>query len=221
MRARHDHWRVDCGPSCDGSLFTHVGVAAAPMRGSVSFGLMVAHSRALALMAIVLVASTGCGKSATSADGGDQQCDSLKNVTPSSGQHLSSCSDTACGNGEDPPTGGDHCSSITTCRSHTTEQPRCQWLHNMEHGHVVLLHNCPSGCADDIAKLEALRGEAKKASNGVARALMTPDSRISKRFAAVIWGWSWSGDAVDEAAVRCLLTKQDQGAPEPGLGCAP
>lgn len=176
------------------------------------------------LCAFVMIVFAGCGPTvapSSTADGGIVDCSSLKNVMPTSAQHLSSCSDSACGNTENLPTGGDHCSSVTACRSHSTEQLRCQWIHNMEHGHVALLFNCPSGCPEIVSELEALRGEAKKGSNGVARALVTPDSRITTKVAAAVWGWSWTGDSVDAAAIRCLITKQDLNAPEPGLSCAP
>src|SRR5437763_896218 len=35
--------------------------------------------------------------------------------------------------------------------------PRERWVHNLEHGGIVLLYNCPSGCDELIAQLTALR----------------------------------------------------------------
>ena len=58
-------------------------------------------------------------------------------------------------------------------------------------------------------------------SNGVVRALVAPDSRIPTRVAALLWRRSWSADAPDPTALRCLLRLQDQGAPEPELSCLP
>jgi hypothetical protein len=126
-----------------------------------------------------------------------------------------SCTSTECGDGLNPPTSGKHCGNTLTCRVHDTEQNRCVWLHNLEHGHAVFLYNCPEGCPDVVASLDALRQEA-----GL-RAVVAPDSRIPHRVAALLWRRSWVSDTMDPQAVRCLLKHQDAEAPEPGLSCQP
>jgi hypothetical protein len=95
------------------------------------------------------------------------------------------------------------------------------WLHNLEHGHVVFLYNCPEGCPETVATLESFRREAKVGSNGVIRALVVPDSRIPTRVAAVLWRRSWGGDEPDANAIRCMMQHQDAEAPEPELACLP
>ena len=57
--------------------------------------------------------------------------------------HVSLCSSTSCGNGMNPPTAGPHCPYTLSCQSYDTEQPPCQWLHNLEHGHAVFLYELP------------------------------------------------------------------------------
>ena len=37
----------------------------------------------------------------------------------------------------------------------------------------------------------------------------------------MVWGWSYSSDEVDEAAIATVLSHQDEEAPEPHLSCAP
>jgi hypothetical protein len=95
------------------------------------------------------------------------------------------------------------------------------WLHNLEHGHAVLLYNCPEGCPELVATLDSLRQEASVGSNGVIRAVVAPDSRLPNRVAALLWRRAWVSDTVDPDAVRCLLRLQDSNAPEPDLLCAP
>jgi hypothetical protein len=135
--------------------------------------------------------------------------------------HVSSCSSTGCGNGENPPNSGLHCPTWLSCRSYTTEQPRCSWIHNLEHGHAVFLYNCPEGCPDEVAKLVAAKDQARVGSNGVRRALVAPDSQLPKRFAAMVWRRTYLMDEVDPSALTCLLALQDVDAPEPGLTCPP
>lgn len=139
---------------------------------------------------------------------------------PASARHLA-CSSTACGDGLNPPTSGDHCAETLRCQTFSTEPNRCQWLHNLEHGHAVFLYNCPEGCPEIVATLEAVRQEAKVGSNGVIRALVAPDSRLPTRVAALLWRTSWTGDSADPEALRCVLSFQDTQAPEAGLACLP
>jgi hypothetical protein len=129
--------------------------------------------------------------------------------------HLASCTSTECGNGLNPPTAGTHCGATVACRVHTEPQSRCEWIHNLEHGHAVLAYNCPDGCPDVVTDLEALRSE-----NGPTRILITPDPSLPTRVAAIVWGWSHSAETVDRRSFECLLAKQDLEAPEAGLACA-
>ena len=131
--------------------------------------------------------------------------------------HVASCSDPTCGNGLNPPTAGPHCGSTLACRVFTAEQSRCTWVHNLEHGHAVLLYNCPSGCPEIVAGLQAIYD----ASPSPKRMIVAPDPNIPTAVAAVVWGWSWTGDTADATAIGCLLAHQDEEAPERGLGCAP
>jgi hypothetical protein len=135
--------------------------------------------------------------------------------------HTSSCSSTACGNGQNPPTAGPHCGTTLACRVHDTEQPPCVWLHNLEHGHAVFLYDCPDGCPEELAKLEAARSQARVGSNGVRRAVVAPAAGLPHRVAALLWRRAYTADSADPEALRCLLQLQDRDAPEPGLACAP
>ncbi|MBE4752948.1 DUF3105 domain-containing protein [Corallococcus sp. ZKHCc1 1396] len=176
-----------------------------------------------ALPALLFALSLACDSSDDPPPGGMEGCEAfafpLSGVTDAS--HVSSCSSAACGNGENPPNSGLHCPTWLPCRSYTEEQPRCSWLHNLEHGHAVFLYNCPEGCADEVAKLEAAQARAAQGSNGVRRALIAPDAQLPKRFAAMLWRRTYLMDSVDPDALACLLAYQDREAPEPGLLCAP
>ncbi len=139
----------------------------------------------------------------------------VSHVVPTDARHTATCSD-ACGNEVNPPTGGPHCASTAPCREYDTPQPRCEWIHNLEHGHAVLAYNCPQGCPDEVEALRAIRAE-----RGPSRILLTPDPLLPHRVAAIVWAWSYSGDHVDADAIAEVLSHQDEEAPEPGLGCAP
>ncbi len=147
----------------------------------------------------------------------DARCAAYSFVHQGGGNnHVASCGDPSCGNGINPPTAGQHCGSTSTCRVHQTEVGRCLWIHNLEHGHAVLAYNCPEGCPELVADLQAIWDAAPSPK----RMLITPDPNLPTRVAAVVWGYSHSADTVDAEAIGCLLQHQDEEAPEAGLGCS-
>lgn len=142
---------------------------------------------------------------------------SSSTVPPIDNSHVASCTDESkCGNGMEPPPGGPHCSSTLACRVFTTPQGRCQYIHNLEHGHLVLAYNCPSGCDDVVQELRGIHAAAASPK----RVIVTPDPLLKTRVAAMVWGHTWAGDTVDLAKIRAVQDQQDRDAPEAGLGCA-
>lgn len=161
------------------------------------------------VIAVVALAFVACGSSTPKPGAGS--CENVKHLPGGATTHVT-C-DAACGNGEVPPTGGPHCPTTLSCRAFSDVQPLCNWVHNLEHGHAVLLFNCPDGCADITAKL----GEIQKTHP---RTLVTAYPRLPGKVGAVVWGYSWVGDSVDEGAIDCIFGHQDEEAPEPGIPCA-
>jgi hypothetical protein len=88
------------------------------------------------------------------------------------------------------------------------------WMHNLEHGGVVLLYNCPAGCDDELAQLVALRNGRHPDQYNVIRVLIVPDASMPHKFAAVAWRYRWQGDVVDEAAISCFIDARYDRAPE-------
>lgn len=174
--------------------------------------------RSLALAAVV-VTLAACGTQNPPDTTPAPECigKTLVNVVPEGGTHTDTCEDT-CGNGLNPPTGGPHCPTTAACRAQFQEPiHECQWVHNLEHGHVVLLYNCPEGCPEIVDELT----EIWRDSGFDKRMLVTPWPKLEKKVAAVVWGWSWSGDEIDRDAITCIISHQDEDAPEAGISCLP
>jgi hypothetical protein len=111
-----------------------------------------------------------------------------------------------------PPASGNHWPTPAPWGVASAPIDREQWVHNLEHGGVVLLYNCPSGCDADVAALTALRNRPADQFHEV-RILVTPDATMPKKLAAVAWGWRWQGDSFDQAAVKCFIdARYDKGA---------
>jgi hypothetical protein len=95
-----------------------------------------------------------------------------------------------------------------------SELPRERWVHNLEHGGIVLLYNCPNGCPDVVTQLGVLRDATPPDQYNEQRIIITPDSVMPHQVAAAAWLWRWQGDAVDMQALRCFIDARYDRAPE-------
>ncbi len=171
---------------------------------------------------VALLSLTACG---STTEPGPQGCERFDfPLSPQTeARHLATCSNSACGSGmtesENPPSSGLHCGSVARCGVYAEPVSRCLYIHNLEHGHAVFLYNCPDGCPDEVAKLEAAANSVPAGANGVRRALVAQDPQMPNRVAALLWRRAYLTESADPEALRCLLELQDKEAPEPGLSC--
>lgn len=122
------------------------------------------------------------------------------------GVHIAPDRYTPANYNSNPPSSGEHCGiwgEYTTFVN--TPLPRCNYIHNLEHGAVVLLHNCPAGCSDvttAYSKLvKAFKGDAVCKP---ARFVITPDPALANKIAAVAWGFTFTADCLDANATAML-----------------
>lgn len=110
----------------------------------------------------------------------------------------------------DPPASGTHYPTWETWGEHSEVVPRGNWVHNLEHGGIVLLHRCPDGCPelDTLRMVIAMRPDL--------RILMTLDPLLpgDDRFAALSWTWSLRFDSPDLAQLLCFADQHENHAPE-------
>lgn len=92
--------------------------------------------------------------------------------------------------------------------------PRERWVHNLEHGGIVLAYNCPAGCDDVVAALTAIRQGTPPDHFGEQRLLVVPDALMPHRVAAIAWGWRWQSESVDDNGIRCFVGARYDRAPE-------
>lgn len=109
---------------------------------------------------------------------------------------------------ESPPSAGTHASCWWTWGTFATQVPTARFVHNLEHGGLVMVYDCPGGCAADIAALTKT-GEA----SGL-KFIVTPFAGAAARIVAVAWEHRLLLDCVDEAAIVAFAKKWAPGAPE-------
>ena len=106
-----------------------------------------------------------------------------------------------------PPAGGDHDPCWANYGVYDQPLPGRYWVHNLEHGAVVYLYNCPDGCENDIAALTTL-------TNKNSRALLTAYPYMTSRFAALSWGRRLLSDCLDIDVMAQFYESHVDRAPE-------
>jgi len=118
-----------------------------------------------------------------------------------------------------PPTSGPHNPCWARWGIHDEPLAAERWVHNLEHGAVVYLYNCPDGCDAEVAMIEQLT-----AARAYAISTAYPD--LPARFAAVAWGRRLVTDCLDLTAFTQFYDNNANHAPEsnlsdPSPGCPP
>lgn len=107
-----------------------------------------------------------------------------------------------------PPSHGPHCGTWGYYATYGEARPlpACNFVHNLEHGAVVLLYNCPDGCADVVAQLQGILDAPPDDPDClVPRLVLTPYAEMEARVAASAWGFTWTSDCFDDAARQALI----------------
>lgn len=114
-----------------------------------------------------------------------------------------------------PPTSGPHYDSPANWGNYPGGLPEETWIHNMEHGGVVFLYNCPGGCPDLTTKLEALLKDRSVFSKyGYAKFIVIPYTKIPNKLTVVAWNYYLPLADYDDAAVRKFIKEHQDNGPE-------
>lgn len=95
------------------------------------------------------------------------------------------------------------------------------WVHNLEHGYVAVLYNCPSGCDADFQQLVAWRkrqppdpqGQTCQSPIGYPKIIVLPWTMDTK-FAVVSWDWYQGFATLDIGAIQKFYDNHNGHSPE-------
>jgi len=132
------------------------------------------------------------------------------------GEHIVAC--TPITYATNPPSSGQHYPTWADFGAYDFALPRGYWVHNLEHGAVVVTYHCEDGCAADLAAAKAWLAELKPdatCSTGPARALLVPDPDLDVPWAASAWGFTLRADCFDPQAFTKFYLEHAGQAPAP------
>jgi hypothetical protein len=122
-----------------------------------------------------------------------------------------------------PPSSGQHFPIWAAYQAYTTPVPRGYYVHDEEHGGVVLLYTCSdsSGCPQVAAALQAVSDSlpddpmCTQGGEGVrVRTVITPDPLLDVPVAAAAWGWTYRAQCVDLPTLEAFARQHYGQGPE-------
>jgi hypothetical protein len=110
--------------------------------------------------------------------------------------------------GTNPPSSGNHYGIWADYKTYTTPVPWGHLVHSLEHGAIVIVYNCPDGCADEVeaaqAMIDALPTDATCTAPTQRRVILAPDPHLDVRWAASAWTWTLRASCFDAAAFNAF-----------------
>jgi uncharacterized protein DUF3105 len=113
-----------------------------------------------------------------------------------------------------PPASGPHYPVWARYQGYTTAVPRPYWVHNLEHGAIVLVHRPDSPPALISTLTDTFRALPNDPSCGHTRALLTPDPLLARPVTVIAANFVLEGDCVSPDAIRRFTLAHRAQAPE-------
>ncbi|HSS37823.1 MAG TPA: DUF3105 domain-containing protein [Polyangia bacterium] len=140
----------------------------------------------------------------TTIDG--QQCVSTVEQHPDEGATHVPCTQTVTYQ-TNPPSSGNHYSCWAAYQTYTSPVPWGNLVHSLEHGAMIVVYNCPQGCAAEVAAIQSFIDALPLDPNCGAslhknRIILMPDPNLNTRFAATAWRWTLKSNCFDAAAFQ-------------------
>ncbi len=116
-----------------------------------------------------------------------------------------------------PPSSGPHYGSPSIYRVFDEPVPEGSWVHNLEHGAIVLLFKCEDECEIRIDQIQDLYDRLPDGAFGQVKLVASPYERSSTEFTVLAWGWQEDLDQFDAGRIerfyRDLVDRGPEAAP--------
>jgi hypothetical protein len=113
-----------------------------------------------------------------------------------------------------PPSSGNHYAQWAGYQFYDRELSPGNWVHNLEHGAIVLLYNPDKCAADCLTALRDTYTSLPPSKFRTVKALVTPYRDMDKAIAVVAWTWIDEMDVVDKARITAFYRAHVDRGPE-------
>ncbi|AKT40702.1 DUF3105 domain-containing protein [Chondromyces crocatus] len=152
---------------------------------------------------------------------GESECKVViaRKIPVESANHLDECSSLEFA--ANPPSSGDHWPRWAAFRRYTVPVAREMYVHNQEHGGVVLSYRCSGACPSVVAMLEQVMDDYPDdvfCSMNIPvvrnRLLLTPDPKLPTTIAASAWGATYTATCLDPTSLAAFVAEVYGKGPE-------
>ena len=116
-----------------------------------------------------------------------------------------------------PPSSGPHYGRRSIYRVFDEPVPEGAWVHNLEHGAIVLLFKCGEDCDTRVEQIRDIFNRLPDGAFGEVKMVASPYDRAPTEFTLLAWGWQEDLDEFDAGRIerfyRDLVDKGPEAAP--------
>lgn len=117
--------------------------------------------------------------------------------------------------GHYPPVFGNHYDTWRPPGIYDSPVPEGNFIHDLEHGGIVILYNCPSGCPDLVNQFKGLLTSLPRSQQfNEVKLVVSPNNKIEHQIALLAWDYEEDLDTYDEAAIRTFYQAHLDKGPE-------
>ena len=114
-----------------------------------------------------------------------------------------------------PPASGPHYDAPANWGTYDQPLPDGRWVHNLEHGGIVILYKCPSGCPDLVKQINDFYAAAPRSTKwNEVKLVITPYDKMQHQLAIVAWDWIDEMDAFDRGRLLKFYNAHIDQGPE-------
>lgn len=190
-------------------------------RNAVLIGAAVVIVVAAIVIVLLVRHNSSSGSSQTTAVAGEQHFSDSKTAAGQLYDHIPETQPvTTDPSGHYPPTFGNHYPIWRPPGVYDAPVPEGYFIHDLEHGGIVVLYNCPSGCADAINQLRGMLTSLPRSKDfNEVKLVVSPNTKIEHQFVLLAWDYEKDMDSFDADTVRSFyLEHLDKGPEHAGLG---
>lgn len=114
-----------------------------------------------------------------------------------------------------PPSSGEHYPKVLQWDYYDVDLPLEYYVHNLEHGGIVVLYNCPAACPDTVATLGEFIDQAPPEDVfGEVKVLIGANKQIESKVVALAWGYELDLPEADLALLLDFYRRHVNQGPE-------
>ena len=113
-----------------------------------------------------------------------------------------------------PPNHGNHYDTPRPWAAYDTQVPDGYFVHNLEHGGIVVLYHCPTGCAATVTQLKGLFNTLPKDHFGEVKLVVSPYDKTTHQITLLAWDYEQDLDSFDLKAIQAFYNGHVDQAPE-------